>query len=96
MMFIVVAVLVCGVYAIIIPLEEAYLAGVFGDQYRRYVQAVPRMFPFGTRTAVAESSGQWHGEVIVRAEIITLTFFVLMIAVLLLKMGAWSGLGVFF
>ncbi len=95
-MFAVVALLVCGVYAIIIPLEQSYLAGVFGEAYRRYVAAVPSIMPLGSRLAPADSVGRWRGEVIARAEIITLTFFALMIVVLLLKLGPWSGFGVFF
>jgi hypothetical protein len=45
---------------------------------------------------MAERKGVWHGNVIAKAEIITLTFFVLMVAVVVLKLGPWSGLGVFF
>ena len=96
MMFVVVAALVCGVYAIIVPLEESYLAGVFGDTYRRYAQTVPRLMPFGSKATAAERTGRWRGEVIARAEIITLTFFALMVVVVILKLGPWSTLGVFF
>ena len=96
LMFAVVAILVCGVYAIIIPLEEAYLAGVFGDAYRRYVKSVPSIFPSGRGEESSQRSGRWRSEVIGRAEVITLTFFVLMVIVVLLKLGPWSGLGVFF
>src|SRR5450755_3216412 len=46
-LLVIVLALVIGVYAVIIPLEEAYLAGVFGDQYRRYLHSVPRMLPLG-------------------------------------------------
>jgi protein-S-isoprenylcysteine O-methyltransferase Ste14 len=95
-MSVLVALLVCGVYAIIIPLEESYLAGVFGDKYRRYVKAVPSIVPIGSRLAPAERAGRWRGEVIARAEIITLALFVLMVAVVVLKLGPWSGFGVFF
>jgi hypothetical protein len=38
----------------------------------------------------------WHADVIAKAEIITLTFFVLMVVVVVLKLGPWSALGVFF
>jgi protein-S-isoprenylcysteine O-methyltransferase Ste14 len=92
----VVGLLVCGVYAIIIPLEESYLAGVFGDKYRRYVKAVPSIVPIGSRLAPEERFGRWRAEVIARAEIITLAFFVLMIVVVALKLGPWSGFGAFF
>lgn len=92
----VVALLVCGVYAIIIPLEESYLAGVFGDKYRRYVKAVPSIVPLGSRLAPEDRYGKWRAEVIARAEIITLAFFVVMIVVVGLKMGPWRDYGVFF
>ncbi|HEY5095471.1 MAG TPA: methyltransferase [Candidatus Eremiobacteraceae bacterium] len=96
MLLIVVLALVLGVYAIIIPLEEAYLAGLFGQEYRRYLETVPRLLPLGSSLPVIERKGVWHGNVIARAEIITLTFFALMVIVVVLKLGPWSGLGVFF
>ncbi|HLJ84957.1 MAG TPA: methyltransferase [Candidatus Eremiobacteraceae bacterium] len=92
----VVALLVCGVYAIIIPLEESYLAGVFGERYRRYVKAVPSIMPVGSRLAPEDRYGKWRAEVIARAEIITLAFFVVMIVVVALKLGPWRDYGVFF
>ena len=85
-----------GVYAIIIPLEEAYLAGLFGQDYRRYQETVPRILPFGSTLPTEERKGAWRADVIARAEIITLTFFMLMVVVVVLKLGPWSGLGVFF
>jgi protein-S-isoprenylcysteine O-methyltransferase Ste14 len=88
--------LVVGVYAIIIPLEEAYLAGHFGAAYRRYLEAVPSVIPIGSKLTAAERAGAWRGHVIVRAEIITLTFFVLMIVVVYLKLGSWSSWGLYF
>jgi len=96
MTFVVVAALVVGVYAIIIPLEEAYLAGHFGDAYRRYVAAVPQVFPTGSSLAPADRAGMWKPNVIARAEIITLIFFVLMLTVVYLKLGQWSSWGVYF
>lgn len=94
--FVVVVALVAGVYAVIIPLEEAYLAGHFGDAYRRYVASVPRIVPIGASLPAAERSGTWRADVIVRAEIITLVFFVLMLTIVYLKLGQWSGWGVYF
>jgi len=88
--------LVVGVYAIIIPLEEAYLAGHFGAAYRRYLETVPSVIPTGSRLKPAERTGVWRADVIVRAEIITLTFFVLMIVMVSMKLGPWSSWGVFF
>lgn len=95
-MLAIVLVLVVGVYAIIIPLEEAYLAGHFGAAYRRYLEAVPSVIPIGSRLTAAERTGTWRADVIVRAEIITLTFFILMIVVVYLKLGSWSSWGVYF
>lgn len=94
--FVVVAALVVGVYAVIIPLEEAYLAGHFGAAYQQYAQSVPRIVPTGGGIAVAQRSGTWRADVIVRAEIITLTFFVLMLIVVYLKLGQWSDWGIYF
>jgi protein-S-isoprenylcysteine O-methyltransferase Ste14 len=96
MLAIVVLALVTGVYAIIIPLEEAYLAGLFGQDYRRYQETVPRLLPFGSTLPLAERRGVWRADVIAKAEIITLTFFVMMVVVVVLKLGPWSTLGVFF
>jgi len=95
-MLVVVLALVVGVYAVIIPLEEAYLAGHFGEPYRRYLEAVPRVLPIGSRLTAAERAGTWRAEVIGSAEIITLAFFALMVAVVYLKLGPWSSWGVFF
>jgi hypothetical protein len=96
MLGVVVLALVAGVYAIIIPLEEAYLAGLFGQDYQRYQETVPRLLPFGSTLPPAERKGVWRADVIAKAEIITLTFFVLMVVVVVLKLGPWSNLGVFF
>ena len=94
--FAVVAQLVIGVYAVIIPLEEAYLAGHFGEPYRRYLQTVPRVFPFGSKLRSGDRVGSWRAEVIGHAEIITLSFFALMVAVVYLKLGPWSSWGLYF
>lgn len=87
--------LVAGVYATIVPLEEEYLARQFGLAYERYRRAVPRLLP---RRPLPndERTGTWRSEVIVRAEAITLAFFVVMFAVVLLKLGPLRGLGVYF
>lgn len=96
MTFVVVVALVVGVYAIIIPLEEAYLAGHFGDAYRRYVAAVPRIIPTGSSLAPSERAGAWKPNVIIRAEIITLIFFILMLTIVYLKLDQWSAWGIYF
>jgi protein-S-isoprenylcysteine O-methyltransferase Ste14 len=95
-MLAIVLVLVVGVYAVIIPLEEAYLAGHFGEPYRRYLECVPCVFPSGSKLPAGERAGLWRSGVIVQAEIITLTFFILMIGVVYLKLGPWSGWGLYF
>jgi protein-S-isoprenylcysteine O-methyltransferase Ste14 len=95
-MLLVVLVLVVGVYAVIIPLEEAYLEGHFGEQYRRYLEAVPRVLPIGGKRAALERRGAWRSEVIMRAEIITLTFFALMVLSVYLKLGPEAAWGVYF
>ena len=94
--FVVVVALVAGVYSVIIPLEEAYLAGHFGEAYRRYVETVPRVLPVGSTLPAAERAGTWRPDVIARAEIITLIFFVLMLTIVYLKLGQWSDWGVYF
>lgn len=96
MTFVVVIGLVAGVYAVIIPLEEAYLAGHFGDAYRRYLATVPRVFPIGSSLPASERTGTWRANVILRAEIITLVFFILMLTIVYLKLGQWSDWGVYF
>jgi protein-S-isoprenylcysteine O-methyltransferase Ste14 len=95
-MLAIVLALVAGVYAVIIPLEEAYLAGHFGEPYRRYLESVPRIFPSGSKLPVGERAGSWRAGVIIQAEIITLTFFILMIVVVYLKLGPWSEWGIYF
>lgn len=85
--------MVAGVYAMIIPLEEAYLTETFGAPYRQYVTRVPRIMPTHIPPADAKRLGTWRADVIFRAEIITLLFFVLMIAALLAKLYAFGKAG---
>ncbi len=85
-MLAVAALLVIGVYASIIPLEEAYLASAFGDPYREYLTRVPRLWPSGSPLPPAQRQGVWRSEVIVRAEVITLVFFLIMAAAVWLKL----------
>jgi protein-S-isoprenylcysteine O-methyltransferase Ste14 len=81
-----VVLMVGGVYAMIIPLEEAYLTETFGAPYREYVARVPSLIPTRGALPVAQRLGRWHSDVIFRAEIITLIFFSLMVAVLGIKL----------
>jgi protein-S-isoprenylcysteine O-methyltransferase Ste14 len=95
-MLLFVLVLVVGVYSVIIPLEESYLAGHFGETYRRYIETVTRVLPTGSKLAAGERHGSWRPDVILHAEVITLAFFVLMVVVVFLKLGPWSQLGIYF
>jgi protein-S-isoprenylcysteine O-methyltransferase Ste14 len=82
-----------GVYGVIIPHEERYLAKTFGPQYSAYMVMVPRIFPRGAGLPRSEQTGRWSSAVIARAEVITLLFFALMVAAVLLKLGplqAWT------
>jgi len=81
-----VAVLVVGVYAVIVPLEEAYLARTFGEEYARYRAVVPRALPAGRSLSKADRKGNWRAEVIARAESITLALFALMVAAVLVRL----------
>ncbi|HXN09331.1 MAG TPA: isoprenylcysteine carboxylmethyltransferase family protein [Candidatus Acidoferrales bacterium] len=81
-----VVLMVAGVYATIIPLEEAYLVESFGAPYREYLERVPRIFPTHRLPAGSKRLGTWRADVIFQAEIITLLFFGLMVAALLAKL----------
>ncbi len=89
LMLLAVIVSVAFVYATIIPLEESYLAKTFGASYQDYMSRVPRVLP--TRSALPSSQrhGIWNREVILRAETVTLGYFALMIAAVLVKLH-WS------
>jgi protein-S-isoprenylcysteine O-methyltransferase Ste14 len=85
-MLVFIALLIGGVYGAIVPLEEAYLASEFGEQYRRYRERVPRVVPSGRSMPRSERAGTWRGQVIVRAEVITLAFFALMVVAVIWKL----------
>lgn len=87
-----VSVLVVGVYGVIIPLEEEFLEKQFGAAYKRYREKVPRIMPSKPLNR-NQQRGTWRPEVILRAEIITLSYFLLMVVAVLLKLGPLSGLG---
>jgi len=82
---------IAGVYAAIIPLEEAYLTQTFGAPYREYVAGVPRIIPTSRPLAPAQRRGLWRAEAILRAEIITLLFFGLMAAAVFAKLYGIGG-----
>lgn len=89
LLLIVLAILI-AVYASIIPLEEEYLARTFGVKYTEYTTLVPRLLPWRGAIAKARQHGSWHPQVIMRAEIITLGLFALMLVVVVLKLGPLS------
>ena len=72
------------VYGIIIPLEEEYLAGMFGEEYREYLQHVPRLLP--RLTPYEKRQGTFHWSVIGSAEIHTLALFTMIAGILFGKM----------
>ncbi len=78
---------VIAVYAMIIPLEEAFLAHTYGTKYTEYTTLVPRIIPWRGALAKAKQQGTWNGQVIWSAEIVTLMFFVLMAVVCVLKLS---------
>lgn len=85
-----VALVVALVYATIIPLEEAYLTAKFGAPYREYVARVPRLIPLRRALAAGERRGTWRADVILRAEIMTLLLFGIMVAAVFVKLS-WGG-----
>ncbi len=62
-----------GVYAAIVPLEEAYLERTFGDDFREYVAAVPRIIP--SLDARGSQEGTYDAQVIMKAETRTFITF---------------------
>jgi protein-S-isoprenylcysteine O-methyltransferase Ste14 len=72
-----------GVYAAIVPLEEAYLRETFGAAFERYVADVPRLVPLGA--PAGSQVGGYDAGVIVRAESRTFVTFGLMLAALVGK-----------
>jgi protein-S-isoprenylcysteine O-methyltransferase Ste14 len=72
-----------GVYATIVPLEEAYLRKTFGPAFDDYVQRVPRLFP--RLHAAQPQRGSYDRSVIAKAESRTFATFGAMLAALFLK-----------
>ena len=72
-----------GVYAAIVPLEEAFLRETFGDAFDDYVSRVPRLVP---RTSPSNpQAGTYDSGVIASAETRTFVTFGAMLAVLALR-----------
>jgi len=71
-------------YAIIIPYEEAYLAGTFGEPFAAYMRAVPRVIP---RPPRERGAGTYRPEVIWRAE--TRTFVTFAVVLVILAVRLW-------
>ncbi|HLW37202.1 MAG TPA: isoprenylcysteine carboxylmethyltransferase family protein [Candidatus Eremiobacteraceae bacterium] len=90
-MLLCVIVLIGGVYGVIVPLEERYLEQQFGGEYRRYRGQVPRIVPASKPLMQQQQRGRWRSDVIVRAESITLSYFLLMVVLVCLKLGRLSG-----
>lgn len=72
-----------GVYAVIVPHEEAFLREAFGAPFDEYVARVPRVFP--SREPAEPQSGSYDPSVIGKAESRTFLTFGVMLAVLALK-----------
>ncbi len=85
-----VAAIVVGVYAAIVPLEEAYLMRTFGPAYRRYQESVPRVLPLKKPLPPRQQLGKWQAQVILRAEVITFAYFIVMVGCVLARL-VWPG-----
>ena len=72
-----------GVYAAIVPLEEAYLRATFGAEFDVYVGRVPRVLP--RLTAAEPQAGSYDPGVIAAAETRTFVTFGIMLAALAFK-----------
>ena len=72
-----------AVYSIIVPHEEQYLHGQFGEPYERYCASVPQIVP--AVEPAGDQRGEWKPEVIAKAEKNTFLTFGAMLAVLALR-----------
>jgi protein-S-isoprenylcysteine O-methyltransferase Ste14 len=67
------------VYDKIIKLEEEYLIKTFAEDYKTYLQTVPRLLPY--KSALSRRQGKFKPEVIWKAEIHTIGLLVLVLAI---------------
>ncbi|HME82373.1 MAG TPA: isoprenylcysteine carboxylmethyltransferase family protein [Candidatus Eremiobacteraceae bacterium] len=88
--------IVIAVYAVVIPLEEEYLARTFGYRYTEYTTMVPRFIPWKGALAKSKQQGTWKRKVIGSAEVTTIVLFALMVVVLVLKLTVLRGMTVRF
>jgi protein-S-isoprenylcysteine O-methyltransferase Ste14 len=75
--------LMAGVYVTIVPHEEAFLRGEFGEAFDRYCERVPRVVP--QLEPMPHGAGTWNASVIKEAESNTFLTFGAMLALLALK-----------
>jgi protein-S-isoprenylcysteine O-methyltransferase Ste14 len=75
--------LMFGVYSVIVPHEENYLRGTFGDAFDAYAARVPRVVP--QLTPAEPQNGTFDPSVIRSAETKTFATFGLMLAALAVK-----------
>ena len=67
------------VYDRIIKLEEDYLIKTFSEDYKIYLQSVPRLFPY--KPALSPKQGKFKMEVIWKAEIHTIGLLILVLVI---------------
>lgn len=72
-----------GIYAVIVPHEEAYLRQTFGEEFEEYSREVPPVFPLVE--PAGSQQGSYEPEVIATAESRTFLTFGAMLAALALK-----------
>jgi protein-S-isoprenylcysteine O-methyltransferase Ste14 len=72
-----------AVYATIVPHEEHFLQATFGEEFERYCEQVPAIFP--RFEPAAGGSGTWQSDVIAEAESSTFLTFGAMFAALAAK-----------